>query len=94
MSLVHLTALVYRNLSHNSTLFTPFMIALGSSSLSNVYPVESILSTVIIMTGFNMHQQASSLSFSPHNQLIAILASVALRPVFILLCKLFREMAM
>lgn len=46
------------------------------------------------MTGFNMHQQASIVSFSPHNQLIVILASAALRPVFILLFKLLRGMLM
>lgn len=40
------------------------------------------------MTGFNMHQQAPIVSFSPQNQRTVILASAALRPVFILLYKL------
>lgn len=34
------------------------------------------------MTGFNMHQQAPIVSFSPHNQVIVILASAALTCIY------------
>lgn len=51
---------------------------------------EFISSSVLLITGFNMHQQVSIVSLSPYSPLI----SAARIPIFILLCKLLREMLM
>lgn len=51
---------------------------------------EFVSSSVLLITGFDMHQQVSIVSLSPYRPLI----SAARIPIFILLCKLLREMLM